>query len=106
MSATDKQRYFLSLWYLNYQWGSSNLLDVRIKSTLAFKIWKLTSLEDFKLPNISVLVTVASVWNKVLLSILFIKGRYSSVRDWEKGWVILQFFWENYTLEHLLILTE
>ena len=39
--------------------GSAKLLDVRIKSILAFKICKLFSLENFKLPNRSVLAIVA-----------------------------------------------
>ena len=40
--------------------GSSNLLDVRVKSILTFKICKLISLEYFELSNRSVLVIVAS----------------------------------------------
>ena len=63
MRDTDKQ----TLVYLyeiliveDFKRGSSNLLDVRIKSILAFKIYKLTALEYFELPNRSVLVIVAS----------------------------------------------
>ena len=65
----------LSLWDLNchkFKRGLSNLLDVRIKSILAFQICKLTSLEYFGLPNRNVLVIVESVWFKILLSILVI----------------------------------
>ena len=52
-----------SLCDLNYQEmnkGSSNLLDLRIKSILAFKICILTSSEYFELSNRSVLGTVVS----------------------------------------------
>ena len=70
MSNTDKQRYFLILthfmplisfdtpWkhqkasgYQEINRGSSNVLDVRTKSILAFIICKLTSLENLELPN-------------------------------------------------------
>ena len=40
--------------------GLSNLLDIRIKSILAFKICKLTSLQYFELKNRSVMATKAS----------------------------------------------
>ena len=53
----------------NFIKGSSNLLDVRIRLILAFKICKLISLEYFELPNRSVLIIVPSALFKVLLSI-------------------------------------
>ena len=59
MSDTDKQA-LIDLYVKNLKRGSSNLLDVRIKSILEFKICKLISLEYFELPNRSVLVIVAS----------------------------------------------
>ena len=62
--------------------GSSNLLDVNIKSTLAFKIWKLISLEYYELPNRIVLVIAESGWFKILLSILV----FLSVRKLGQWW--------------------
>ena len=68
--------------------ASSNLLDVKIKSTLAFKIWKLISLEYYELPNRSVLVIVESGSFKILLSILVISLRrvFLSVRKLGQWW--------------------
>ena len=71
--------------------GSSNLSDVKIKSTLAFKTCKLISLEYFELPNTSVLVIVASAWFKILLSILVILLRrvflsVRKLRQWRRLW--------------------
>ena len=62
MSNTDKQTLIdpYEIFVIKNLRGSSNLLDVRIKSILAFKICKLISLEYFELPNESVLVIVAS----------------------------------------------
>ena len=73
------------------------LLDVRIKTIIAFQIWKLTSLEDFEFPNGSVLVTVASAGTKRLLSILvifwkrvFLSARY--LGQWGRKWHVKIFF--------------
>ena len=41
------------------------MLDVRMKSILAFKIFKLISLDYFELPNRSVLVIIASASFKI-----------------------------------------
>ena len=67
--------------------GSSNLLNIKIKSTLAFKIWKLISLEYYELPK-SVLVIVESGWFKILPSILVISLRrvFLSVRKLGQWW--------------------
>ena len=89
---------YWSLWDLNcweFKTDSSNLLDVRIKSILAFKIYKLISLEYFDMTNRSVLVIVASAWFKMLLSILVILLRkvFLSVRklgQWRRNWHVFQ----------------
>ena len=58
------------------------MLDVRMKSILAFKIFKLISLDYFELPNRSVLVIIASASFKIWLSILaiFLRRVFHSVR--------------------------
>ena len=58
MSDTDKQT-FVDLYVKNLR-SSANLLDVRIKSILAFKICKLISLEYFELPNRNILVIIVA----------------------------------------------
>ena len=71
MSDTNKQK-LIELYVKNLR-GSSNLVDVRIKSILAFKICKLISLEYFESPNrIKLVIIVASAWFKILLSLLVI----------------------------------
>lgn len=48
------------------------MLDVRKKSILTLKIYKLTSLKYFEVSNRSFLVTLASAWFKIRISILII----------------------------------
>ena len=71
--------------------GSSNLLDLRVKSIPAFKICKLTPSEYFELSDRNVLSTVASVSFKVILSILVILLRRVSLsarklEQWRRKW--------------------
>ena len=88
---------FWSLWDLNYEKlkrDSSNLLDIRIKLILTFKVYQLNSLEYFGLPNRNVFLTAASTWFKILLSILVVmlKRVFLPVRklgQWRRNWHVI-----------------
>ena len=85
--------HFWSLWDLDYyefNRGLSDHLDVKKKSKPVFKI-------DPELPNKSVLVTVASAWFKILLSLLVILLRrgFHSARKLGQWKNVLDYYWKQ-----------